>query len=233
AFEDEKASNCLMEDIHMHVAYKMSGAKSELPNDWIKALPPKIFDSLVNVGLLDGDDTASLRPLEKHIGDYMNALQARSLTHSHINTTINSITKIVDGCEYYSWYDITKEPDKIEQYLNELCVSKSASISNCYLKAIKQFANWMIANNRATKSPVVHLMPARKIRKYAENSKMDEAKEMPKVFCGQCKHLIEGRKCEHPQNKRTKHNWKHEYISLKEPPNHINKNNDCSWFEQC
>lgn len=55
------------------------------------------------------------------------------------------------------------------------------------------------------------------------------------IVCSKCRHFLTPNdmqpQCEYPENITTEVTWLKEVKSWKELPQHINKHNDCKWFE--
>jgi integrase len=162
AFEYKAPSEQLEENIKKLVAYRQGKKTASLSMDWIEALPPRITDKLVEIGLLDTDIAAAVKPLKKHVEDFKRSLLAKDRPANYANNKVTRINSIIDGCRYRTWSDIENNPDRIEQYLKSRREGPggiSVQTSNHYLQAVKQFAAWMFDNKRASKPLPRRLKP--------------------------------------------------------------------------
>jgi integrase len=125
---------------------------------WLERIPVKLRDRFVKVGLLDASRAAAGKPLSEHLADFEQSLLAKGDTAKQAKQVVSRVRRIVDGCRLYTWTDI--KASKVQQYLYQLRRGKdgiSKQTFNHYLKAIKQFANWMVEDQRASQSPLTHL----------------------------------------------------------------------------
>ena len=122
---------------------------------WLENIPARTRKRLVALGLLDASRAAAGRPLTEHIEDFRQSILRRKKTTKHADETIHKVKDVVDGCGFTVWSDITA--DAVDRYLEELREGQrqlSQTSSNHYLTAMKAFCDWMVANKRASESPL-------------------------------------------------------------------------------
>jgi len=146
---------------------------------WIETLPKRFLKLLVSVGLLSSHKAAAGTPLQGHIDDFYKSLLAKGDTEKQARQVKTRVKKIIDDCGFRNWSDISaskvhEKISKLRKYVTVVeqkkihgkkikvkklkdCGQLSIKTRNDYLKAIKQFANWMVADRRAVNSPVEYL----------------------------------------------------------------------------
>ena len=81
-------------------------------------MAPKLQDHLCRIGLLEGDHAASHRPLDKHVDDFKQSLEAAGDDERHVKWTISQVRKVLDGCGFCFWHDVSR--DKLESFVATL-----------------------------------------------------------------------------------------------------------------
>ncbi|MHC4718569.1 MAG: tyrosine-type recombinase/integrase [Planctomycetota bacterium] len=172
-FTDRKATEALGRRI-VELVNLRAGAESLPPEltRWLETLPTKLLTVLARIGLVTGGKVAALRPLAEHLDGAADApgwrqhLAAKGNTAGHIAKSCSRVKKILDGCGFTFWSDISAS--KVLSYLHDLRADKknakgetvrgiSAQTFNYYLTAFKSFCKWMVKDRRASESPVSHL----------------------------------------------------------------------------
>ncbi|MFC1633655.1 tyrosine-type recombinase/integrase [Planctomycetota bacterium] len=112
---------------------------------------------LAREGVVDRYKEHRKRPLAEHLEDFQQSLLAKGNTEKHAKQVVSRTRRILEGCKFIYWPDI--QASKTQRFLADL--QKSGSISpqtfNHYLKAVKEFAGWMVQDGRASESPLKHL----------------------------------------------------------------------------
>ncbi|HHN46418.1 MAG TPA: site-specific integrase [Planctomycetes bacterium] len=185
AFADRRASEQFSRNVDKLVARRVSGAELDpTMSRWVEGLPARIRERLAKIGLLDSCQEAASKFLEKHVEDYEAYLVANGRATKYIKITVSRVRAILEGCRFRCWSDIS--PDTAHKYLAGLRDGgNGASIetSNQYLRALKQFCNWMVRNGRASESPVAHMQGL--------NSRTDRRRERRALSRDECSRLIE------------------------------------------
>jgi integrase len=125
---------------------------------WLEQIPARSLDKFVKIGLIDSKKATAGNPLSEHLEDFKRSLLTKGNTTGYVKTVISRTRRIVLGCDFRSWTDISAS--QVEQYLSSLRKDGkgiSAQTFNFYLQAIKQFCKWMVDDRRAGESPVKHL----------------------------------------------------------------------------
>jgi hypothetical protein len=157
ALTDKRQSEALGRQVEKLVGCKMSC--DPLPVDliqWLESIPAKMRERFVKIGLIDPARSAGSKLLSQHIADFRESQRAKDITDMQVKIVTSRVERIVKGCKFRQWSDISTT--KIERYLASLRQQgMGKETSNKYVKAIRQFAKWMMDNGRATSSPVKHL----------------------------------------------------------------------------
>ena len=159
AFTDKARSNELGRKLTMLVQCRISGDQPDVGlNAWLETIPKTIREKLGRVGILDQRRLAATEPIMHHLEDFKASLAAKGTTAKHTQQSYNRIKRIVEGCGFSAWSDITGSA--VGNYLNKLRDGGdgiSAQTFNFYTQSIKQFCKWMVQEQRASVSPVEHL----------------------------------------------------------------------------
>jgi integrase len=117
----------------------------------IEGLSPKDRDKLITWGLVDHKMSSAGKSLSEHIEDFKEFIAAKSEKRAEAVT--QKVNRVVEGCGFQTYSDI--QPSKVTSYLKSMRDSgSSVRTTNHHLQAIKQFANWMVMDGRASESPV-------------------------------------------------------------------------------
>jgi len=97
------------------------------------------------------------KPVTEHSDDFRKSLEAKNRSQHHIDQTVKRIKVLCAGCHFAVFDDLQVLP--IESWLVEQRKRPDFGIktTNYYVKAVKQFARWMVRNKRAAENPVSHL----------------------------------------------------------------------------
>jgi hypothetical protein len=154
---DKRQSEALGRQIERLVDCKIAGGQPDRDLiRWLEAVPPKLREQLAGIGLLDPERAAAGKPLKAHVEDFRQSLFKKS--PKHVQHTLRCINRILDGCRFKSWSDISGT--RVQGFLNNLTENEDhfgAQTFNSHVQAIKQFCRWMVINRRAGNSPVSHL----------------------------------------------------------------------------
>lgn len=109
-------------------------------------------------GFVDRHAEHRKRPLIEHLEDWKNFLVSKGNTELHVMTVTTRARKVVLGCGFYKWSDLSAT--RTQTFIAGLHLGKrSASVQtkNFYLQAAKQFCRWMVQVGRAPENPLAHL----------------------------------------------------------------------------
>ena len=133
-------------------------------------MPDKLRERLAKNGVLDARRVAASKPLQLHVDGetdsaghvvtpgYKQYLSGKGNTVQHVNLTIARIKRVIDGCGFRSWSDLSAA--RVQSYLASLRDAEksiSAASFNYYLQAMKSFCRWMVRDRRACENPLGHL----------------------------------------------------------------------------
>ncbi len=166
-FADRKASEQVAAKIERLMAVRESG---DVPDAtmcrWLEQAPRRVVAYLAKLGIVDPRWTAASRTLEQHLVDFKAALLARGNTRGWVDLVAARAGKVISGCGFGQWSDVSA--NAVERFVAGLrkgvfdhtgrVERKGISIqtSNFHIAAIKQFANWMLQEGRASSNPVAH-----------------------------------------------------------------------------
>jgi len=158
AFTDKTQSEALGRQIERLVRFRVSGEPLDTTlSRWLENIPARMRDRLAKIGLLDLSRAAAAKPLDDHLADFRQALIDKGNTPAQIDLTIARVKRIVEGCKFHAWSDISA--NVVSRYLNDLESIEGIGkrTRNYYLKAIKHFCRWMVKQRKASESPLEHL----------------------------------------------------------------------------
>jgi len=158
-FTDKRQTEALGRQIEKLVASKVSGQQPDTElSRWLEAIPERLRNNLVRIGLIDSQRAAAGKTLSKHLDDFKACLQAKGNTKQHIELVTLRATKVIEGCKFTNWTDISAS--KVQRYLAGLQEGEngiSNQTFNFYLQSIKQFCRWMKQDRRTNDNPLTHL----------------------------------------------------------------------------
>jgi len=165
AFADKRLSEGLGRNIESLVNCRISGLEPDAKlNQWLETLPDSLLKKFVSWGLIQGQRTEFTKPLTQHISDYIKTLEAKGFSKGYIRHTKKRLEKIIAGCRFSYFRDITKSA--VEIYIGKLIRDGvSPTTAGHYLDGIKTFLNWAQQDQRVINNPIA------KVRKPARESK--------------------------------------------------------------
>jgi len=134
------------------VAYKDKTASQQLAARLEKEA------ELGNSGIVDRYKEHRNRPLVEHLEDFRQSLLAKGDTIKQVKQVTSRVKRIMEACKFITWQDI--QASKVQKCLPDLRYKGeplSVQTQNFYLKAMKQFYNWLVQDARAPESPIEHL----------------------------------------------------------------------------
>jgi len=109
-------------------------------------------------GIRTGDTDAAAKPLADHLAEWERHLKANGRTDEYIRWKLARVRRVFDGCGFVFARDL--DAAAVENTLHALRTNGgSIQTANDYLQAVKQFARWMLDNDRLPKNPFSRLKP--------------------------------------------------------------------------
>ncbi|QKK09477.1 MAG: tyrosine-type recombinase/integrase [Planctomycetota bacterium] len=168
-FKDKRASAELQGTVDALLACRASDARpdAELVRR-VERLPFRVLDRLREWGVLDPRYSGALKPLSTHLDEWETSLRASDRTEHHISVSVGSARDVIDALGWTFWSDV--DATAVENHLAKLRTEGrllkngthrklSARRSNAMLQAVRQFARWMVRENRAAVNPLLMLSP--------------------------------------------------------------------------
>ena len=91
-----------------------------------------------------------------HLGDFKASLTNKGTTEKHACLVYNRAKAVIENCGFVYMGDISAS--KVQRYLAERrCQGLGMRSSNFYLQSAKQFARWLVADNRTAENPLAYL----------------------------------------------------------------------------
>ena len=173
-FTDKKATEQLGAKLEKLAGYAANG--TELDPDlraWLDAATPTMLDRLLKWGLVDRRRAATSKPLTEHVKDYARHLVAQGHTARHAEQVRVRVLRVLNIAGYRWWTEISPsgiqaaigglthparvaDPERPGK-LKHIQVPVRTQTKNNYLTVVKSYANWMVADGRATSSPITSL----------------------------------------------------------------------------
>ncbi|MBW8015074.1 MAG: site-specific integrase [Planctomycetes bacterium] len=157
AFSNKRASERAAEKIEELLS--SGGVLSPDLQRWIENTSGKMRKSLVKFGLIDNRRISNHigKSLIKHLSDFHNGLLAKGNGEPYVKQTTSLIKSIFKGCGFETYSDI--DANEVYTFLADMRSDEGTGqrTFNYGLKAVKQFAKWMIKERRATENPLEHL----------------------------------------------------------------------------
>lgn len=102
-------------------------------------------------------------PLAIHLGEFRTYLTHKGSTPKQVHTVLVRATRVMEDCKFLFPFHIN--PARVQEFLSEIrqpvkkegkVIKKGVSqqTANFYLKAAKQFLNWMVRNHRLIHNPL-------------------------------------------------------------------------------
>jgi len=110
-------------------------------------------------GIRTPETDTRAKPLSIHLADWEASLRANRRGDEYVRWKLGRVRRVFDGCGFAFPRDLAAAP--VEQFLHAFreIDGRSVQTSNDHLQAIKQFARWMIDNDRLPKNPFARLKP--------------------------------------------------------------------------
>ena len=107
-------------------------------------------------GLTDPSEKHLRRPLGEHIDDFEAYLDNKGNVHTYVQTTIQRIREVVDGCKFRTIPDITAS--RVQAHIADV-KRRGLSIGSCnhYLRSMKMLTRWLVRDRRTRDDPLLHL----------------------------------------------------------------------------
>ncbi|MFM7845931.1 MAG: tyrosine-type recombinase/integrase, partial [Planctomycetota bacterium] len=107
-------------------------------------------------GLIDPTDTQRKRPLADHISEFETYLVNKGVTAKQVYTVITQLRKMAEACQWHMIAQVNSS--SLLKYLGDLRQQgRSAQTYNHYLKAAKQFTNWLVRDQRTPYNMLAHV----------------------------------------------------------------------------
>jgi integrase len=111
---------------------------------------------LGRAGVRDPHKEHRKRPLSEHLSDFERHLRDKGDTETQVKLVMGRDRKIVAGCGFKFISDLS--PSRVLGFLADLrSQGIAAQTSNHYLRAIKQFARWLVLDRRHNDNVLAHL----------------------------------------------------------------------------
>ncbi len=169
-YTSKKMTENLEGQIEALVACRATRTEMSLDlHQWVDRLPESMLRKFVSWGLVEGQKVHSGKPLSVQLEDWKQSLVDDGSTERHINQLFNRVKSIFNQTGFLFWTDIShsklkNEINKIKRtvrakddngnFYDKVVGPASDSTKNSYLKACKQFTNWMIEDGRAITDPL-------------------------------------------------------------------------------
>ena len=142
-----------------HIKYYDSDGKPQRVRGYANKEKTRALALKLEAKAADGPDPFAEhreRPLTEHLADFRKSMEAKNRSAQHVKQTVNRTTALCDGCGFKVFDDIRAL--SIENWLVEQRKRSDFGVktTNYYIKAVKQFARWMVRNKRAAENPVAH-----------------------------------------------------------------------------
>ena len=109
--------------------------------------------ALEAAGLVSPCERHLKRPLSEHVADFERALLNKGNTAEYARKTVQRVRAVMKGIRAHYFKDVT--PSRVQDFLADLQgQGLSAETRNHYLRAIKNFCNWMVKDGRAPENPI-------------------------------------------------------------------------------
>lgn len=108
-------------------------------------------------GIFDRTAGHRKRPLAAHLDDWQRSLEAAGRSAEYVGMKLGRTRAAFDGCGFVMPADLSA--DRLETFLHDLRETEKRSIqtANDWLQACRQFARWMVANDRLDRDPFARL----------------------------------------------------------------------------
>ncbi len=135
---------------------------------------------LAKVGIFNPHEKQQAKLLTEHLAEFKQSLLDKGVTSKQAKLTHNRIKSVFDCCQFKMISDI--QASKLQSYLaDRRREGLSVRSSNFYLKAVKQFCRWLVADNRTKANPVEYLQtlnPKNDVRRERRALELDGIKAL-------------------------------------------------------
>lgn len=156
-FADKSASAELGRMIDKAVAVRQSG--DILAGDmlkWLETLKPSVRDNLAKWNVIDPQRAAAGREIMSHVVEWATVLEAKGNNIRYVHNAQSHVERMTQGCGWRSLSDITTAA--AQKWLAEQRrAGMAASTSNGFVRSVKGFLNWMVAERRLAENVLSHL----------------------------------------------------------------------------
>jgi integrase len=111
----------------------------------------------VQAGLVDKFDEQRQRPIADHLKEFEAALRHKGNSAEHVALVMSRVRRVVQACRFKRIVDL--EGSAVERFLANLKREDGIGqqTANHYLRAVKQFARWLMLERRTNDNALVHL----------------------------------------------------------------------------
>ncbi len=156
-FKDRSATKELAAKIERAVAIRQGGGVlgGEMLQ-WLEGLRPDIRDNLAKWDVIDPQRAAAGREIVSHVAEWAEVLTAKGNNSRYVHNAKSHVERMAQGCGWRSLSDITTAA--AQRWLAEKRTKgMAASTSNGFVRSVKGFLNWMVAERRLAENPLSHL----------------------------------------------------------------------------
>ena len=170
-FNAKRPTELLAQNIETLISYRIAGqgVPVELQR-WVETLPKDLMNNLVKWGLIDKQRAESQKNLEMHLDEWRQSILASGKTEKHASQQRDRVKKIFAACGFNYCIEISasklqleiaklkrtvKTRHKKKKGLYDKVIGNASQQTKAYyLKACKQFCNWMVADGRFSQNPI-------------------------------------------------------------------------------
>lgn len=156
-FTDRAASEELGRVIDRAVAIRQSGGilAGEMMK-WLETLPAAVRNNLAKWGVIDPQRAAVGRELLEHVAEWRGVLEAKGDNIRYIHNAKSHVMRMARGCGWRTVSDITAVA--AQRWLaDRRTAGMSVNTSNGFVRSVKGFLNWMLAERRIAENPLSFL----------------------------------------------------------------------------
>lgn len=122
----------------------------------VKALPEKTRQRLAQKGFIPKTSVTALKPLPEYIGKWVKYMKDTQVCEAHYKQNEARVKRILSECDIKHLPDL--ERSKIQGWAASFLESGSAGATMAnYIRAIRAFANWLVAEGIIETSPLKHM----------------------------------------------------------------------------
>lgn len=159
AYEDEAATR----DLNRRIVELVVARDANRPIDgesrrWVTTLPRKLRQRLADIGLVDVELGASLRPMDELVEDWAEHLRAKGTTDRQTKQVTKRARLVMAGAGATLLQDL--DASRVEQFLRrEREQGVSIRTSNFHLQATRQFVRWAVRRGLLADDPLRAILP--------------------------------------------------------------------------